>query len=56
MQDYSGYRLVFDETIRLQYALAIRAKRLVPSETKRYQLMQEQPGYRLVSDETNRFQ
>ena len=56
MQDYSGYRLVSDETNRLQYALAIRAKRLVPSETMRYQQMHEYPVYRLVSDETNRFQ
>ena len=30
MQDYSGYRLVYDETNHLQYALAVRAKRFVP--------------------------
>ena len=58
MQEYPGYRLVSDGNDSFQYALAMRAKRLVPPETNRYQQMHEYayPVYRLVSYETNRFQ
>ena len=56
MHECLGYQLVFDGTNRFQYALAIRAKRIVPCETNRYQLMQEYLDYRLVFDETIRFQ